>query len=101
MLLDVTVGSLQVTCSRLGISLRRRNVLNCNASHSRVMNGNGTRHDIPNHPPKVARKRADGQFQVTLELTARGGRPICPSRTATSRSSRLRRPCEMSEWVNF
>ena len=65
--LDVTVGSLQVTCSRLGISLRRRHVVYCNASHLRVVNGNGTRHDIPNHPTTVARKRADGQFQVTLE----------------------------------
>jgi hypothetical protein len=65
--LDVTVGSLQVTCSRLGISLRRRHVLNCNASHLCVMNGNGTRHDIPNHPTMVARKRADGQFQISLE----------------------------------
>ena len=27
------LGSLQVTCSRLGISLRRRHVLNGNASH--------------------------------------------------------------------
>src|SRR5258705_13421571 len=66
--LDVTVGSLQVTCSRLGISLRKRHVLNCNGSHLRVMNGNGTRHDIPNQPTMVARERADGQFQVTFEL---------------------------------
>ena len=65
--LDVTVGSLQVTCSRLGISLRRRHVVYCNASHLRVMNGNGTRHDIPNHPTMIARKRADGQFQISLE----------------------------------
>jgi hypothetical protein len=63
-LLDVPLGSLQVTCSRLGIGLRRRHVLNGNASHSRVMNGNGTRHDIPNHPLK----RAEGKFQVTVEL---------------------------------
>src|SRR3954452_20079842 len=62
--LDVTLGSLQVTCSRLGISLRRRHVVNGNASHSRVMNGNGTRHDLPNHPTMVARKRANG-LQVT------------------------------------
>lgn len=67
-LLDVPLGSLQVTCSRLGISLRRRVVLNGNASHTRVMNGNGTRQDIPNHPPKVGLKGAGGQFQVTLEL---------------------------------
>ena len=66
-LLDVPLGSLQVTCSRLGISLRRRHVVYCNASHLRVVNGK-TRHDIPNHPTMVARKRADGQFQVTLEL---------------------------------
>jgi len=32
------------------------------------MNGNGTRHDLPNHPTMVARKRANGQFQVTPEL---------------------------------
>jgi len=31
-LLDVSLGSLQVTCSRLGISLRRQIVLNGNAS---------------------------------------------------------------------
>jgi hypothetical protein len=65
--LDVTVGSLQVTCSRLGISLRKRHVLNCNGSHLRVMNGNGTRHDIPNQPTMIAGKRADGQFQISLE----------------------------------
>ena len=66
-LLDVPLGSLQVTCSRLGISLRRRHVLNGNASHSRVMSGNGTRHDIPNQPTRIAGKRADGQFQISLE----------------------------------
>ena len=42
-------------------------MLNCNASHLRVMNGNGTRHDIPNQPTMIARKRADGQFQISLE----------------------------------
>ena len=53
-LLDVTLGSLQVTCSKLGISLRKRYVLN----------GNGRHHDISNHPPKVGRKRAGWQFQM-------------------------------------
>jgi hypothetical protein len=62
-LIDVSLGSLQVTCSRLGISLRRRHVLN--GSHTRL---NGAHHSIPNHPPMVARKRAEGQFQVTVEL---------------------------------
>jgi ribosomal protein S18 acetylase RimI-like enzyme len=62
--LDVTLGSLQVTCSRLGISLRKRHVLNGNPSYSRVMNGNGRHHDVPNHPPMVGRKRASWQFQM-------------------------------------
>ena len=53
-LLDVPLGSLQVTCSRLGISLRRRHVLNGNASH----------------PPIIGHMRVDGQFQISLE---RGG----------------------------
>jgi hypothetical protein len=69
-LLDVPLGSLQVTCSRLGISLRRRYVLNGNASHSRVMSGNGTRHDIPNHPPMVGHIGPKPQylrFQIILE----------------------------------
>ena len=60
-LLDVPLGSLQVTCSRLGISLRRRH------DDSRVMSGNGTRHDIPNHPPMIGHMRVDGQFQISLE----------------------------------
>ena len=63
-LLDVPLGSLQVTCSRLGISLRRRHALNDNASHSRVMNGNGTCHDIPNHPPMIGHMRVDGQLAL-------------------------------------
>ncbi len=50
-LLDVPLGSLQVTCSRLGISLRRRHVLNGNASH----------------PPIIGHMRVDGQFQISLE----------------------------------
>ena len=50
-LLDVPLGSLQVTCSRLGISLRRRHVLNGNASH----------------PPMIGHMRVDGQFQISLE----------------------------------
>jgi hypothetical protein len=49
--LDVPLGSLQVTCSRLGISLRRRRVLNGDASH----------------PPIVGHMRVDGQFQISIE----------------------------------
>ena len=50
--LDVTVGSLQVTCSRLGISLRRH-----------VLNGNAS------HPPTIGHMRVDGQFQISLECS--------------------------------
>ena len=38
-LLDVTVGSLQVTCSRLGISLRRRSLQNGLAPHTLDVRG--------------------------------------------------------------
>lgn len=38
-LLDVTVGSLQVTCSRLGISLRRRSLQNGSAPHTLDVRG--------------------------------------------------------------
>jgi hypothetical protein len=41
--------------------------LNGNASHSRVMSGNGTRHDIPHRPPMIGHMRVDGQFQISLE----------------------------------
>ena len=39
-------------------------MLNGNASHSRVMSGNGTRHDIPNHPPMIGHMRVDGQLAL-------------------------------------
>ena len=41
-------------------------MLNGNASFRRVTNEYGMLHDIP--PPMVGQKRADGKFQVTLEL---------------------------------
>jgi hypothetical protein len=34
------------------------------------MSSNGTRHDIPNHPPIIGHMRVDGQFQISFE---RGG----------------------------
>ena len=37
-----------------------------------------------------------GSSKLALNVAACGVRPIFPSRTVTLRSSRLRRPCEMS-----
>jgi hypothetical protein len=65
--LDVTVGSLQVTCSRLGISLRTRQYSNGSGSH---WVGPVGRPHIANHPPMIGHMRVDGQFQISLE---RGG----------------------------
>jgi hypothetical protein len=62
-LLDVTVGSLQVTCSRLGISLRTRQYPNGGA---RWIGAVGRPH-IANSPPMVRQPSANSQFQITLE----------------------------------
>jgi hypothetical protein len=63
-LLDVTLGSLAVTCSRLGISLRRRDLANGNGERrTRVL----SRPYILNHPPMVGRMRAGPQFQIAIE----------------------------------
>ena len=65
--LGVTVGSLQVTCSRLGISLRTRQYSNGSGSH---WVGTVGRPHIANQPPMIGHMRVDGQFQISLE---RGG----------------------------
>ena len=62
--LDVTVGSLQVTCSKLDISLRRRDVLNASGpGRPRTVR----RPYLPSHPPMIGHMRVDGQFQISLE----------------------------------
>ena len=65
--LGVTLGSLQVTCSRLGISLRTRQYSNGSGSH---WVGAVGRPHIANHPPMIGHMRVDGQFQISFE---RGG----------------------------
>jgi hypothetical protein len=67
-LIDVTVGSLQVTCSRLGISLRTRQYYS-NGRGSHWVGAVGRPH-IANHPPMIGHMRVDGQFQISVE---RGG----------------------------
>jgi hypothetical protein len=64
----VTVGSLQVTCSRLGIRLRRRQY--SNGGGARWM-GAVSRPYIANHPLMVGHMRADAQFKITLERDGR------------------------------
>ena len=66
-LIDVTVGSLQVTCSRLGISLRTRQYSNGRGSH---WEGAVGRPHLANHPPMIGHIRVDAQFQISFE---RGG----------------------------
>ena len=66
-LIDVTVGSLQVTCSRLGISLRTRQYSNGRGSH---WEGAVGRPHLANHPPMIGHMRVDAQFQISFE---RGG----------------------------
>jgi hypothetical protein len=63
-LIDVTVGSLQVTCSRLGISLRTRQY--SSGSRARWIGAEGRPH-IANSPPMVRQLSAGSQFQITLE----------------------------------
>ena len=63
-LIDVTVGSLQVTCSRLGISLPTRQYSNGSGSH---WVGAVGRPHIASHPPMIGHMRVDGQFQISLE----------------------------------
>jgi hypothetical protein len=61
--LGVTLGSLQVTCSRLGISLRRQDMLNGSGQgRPRTVR----RPYLPGHPPIAGQRRA-GTFQITLE----------------------------------
>ena len=96
--LGVTVGSLQVTCSRLGISLRipkmferRRPVV----SHPY----------IPNHPPMLGHvgiKQQHPRFQIVVKRNGLSGvRPMCPSRALILRASGLRRWRKIWEWVSF
>src|SRR6478736_10184454 len=62
--LGVTLGSLQVTCSRLGISLRRRDVSNASDPGTpRTVR----RPYLPSHPPIAGQRRPGTGFQITLE----------------------------------
>ena len=72
--LDVTLASLQVTCSKLGISLRRRDA-----------SGPGEPRTVrppylPSHPPIAGKGTPVRAFRFLLfsNATAHGGRPSYP-----------------------
>src|SRR6476619_1157696 len=60
-LVGVTLGSLQVTCSRLGISLRRRHM-----SNGRGLGTPRRRPYLPSRSP-IAGQRHAGAFQISVE----------------------------------
>ena len=91
-LIEPTVGSLQVTCSRLGISLRTGQ----NSNLCGPTGGCGR----PSPPCKSSaddrHMRVDAQFQISFERGGERRATAVPFTAGESRSSRLRRPCEMS-----
>ena len=74
--LHVTVGSLQVTCSRLGISLRRRDA-----------SGPGGPRTVrppylPSHPPIAGQRHTGMGFKINLECNGTGRKTELPLTTS-------------------
>ena len=63
-LIGVTVGSLQVTCSRLGISLRIAQSENKNGSRWRGAVG---RPNVANSSPMVRQRPGSAKFHISME----------------------------------
>ena len=63
--LDVTIGSLQVTCSRLGISLRTPKMFERRT-------GVESRPYLPSHPPIAGQRHTGTGFQIALTLERSG-----------------------------
>jgi hypothetical protein len=88
-LVGVTLGSLQVTCSRLGISLRRRHMSN----GSRLGTPRTVRRPyLPSRSP-IAGQRHAGAFQITLEHN--GTRRTAELPLTSSAMGRLKLEAEM------
>ena len=84
-----TVGSLQVTCSRLGISLRRRDA-----------SGPGRPRTVrppylPSHPPIAGQRHTGTGFQITLTLECNGTRRTTELPLTTSAIGQLKLEAEM------
>ena len=87
--LGVTLGSLQVTCSRLGISLRRRGVSNAgDPGTPRTVR----RPYLPSRSP-IAGQRHAGAFQITLVYN--GTRRTAELPLTSSAMGRLKLEAEM------
>jgi hypothetical protein len=87
--LRVTVGSLQVTCSRLGISLRRRDA-----------SGPGGPRTVrppylPSHPPIAGQRHTGTGFQIALTLECNGRRLTTELPLTTSAIVQLKLEAEM------
>ena len=87
--LRVTVGSLQVTCSRLGISLRRRDA-----------SGPGGPRTVrppylPSHPPIAGQRHTGTGFQIALTLERNGTRRTTELPLTSSTIGQLKLEAEM------
>ena len=87
--LHVTLGSLQVTCSRLGISLRRRDP-----------SGPGGPRTVrppylPSHPPIAGQRHTGTGFQIALTLERNGTRRTTELPLTTSAIVQLKLEAEM------
>ena len=85
----VTVGSLQVTCSRLGISLRRRDA-----------SGPGGPRTVrppylPSHPPIAGQRHTGTGFQIALTLERNGTRRTTELPLTTSAIVQLKLEADM------
>ena len=87
--LRVTVGSLQVTCSRLGISLRRRDA-------SRPRGPRTVRPPyLPSHPPIAGQRHTGTGFQIALTLERNGTRRTTELALTTSAIVQLKLEAEI------
>jgi hypothetical protein len=87
--LHVTLGSLQVTCSRLGISLRRRDP-----------SGPGGPRTVrppylPSHPPIAGQRHTGTGFQIALTLERNGTRRTTELPLTTSAIVQLKLEADM------
>jgi hypothetical protein len=86
--LDVTIGSLQVTCSRLGISLRTPKMFERRT-------GVESRPYLPNHPPIAGQRHTGTGFQISLILECNGTRRTTELPLTTSAIGHLKLEAEI------
>ena len=87
--LDVTLASLQVTCSKLGISLRRRDA--SGPSEPRTVRPPY----LPSHPPIAGQRHIGTGFQISLILECNGTRRTTELPLTTSAIGHLKLEAEI------